>query len=225
MAALTYGYVRVSTDEQARSGLGLEAQRAAIGDVDRWVEDAGVSASVPPDERPALGPVLARLRAGDVLTVSRLDRIARSVADFSDLLRRAEADGWSLRVLDLGLDMGTPMGRFVAQVMAAVAELEREMIGQRISDALRAKQARGEHVGAPRLATPDQVERVRRMRLLGWPHARIARRLNELGVATPSGNGRWHASTVARVASYAAERTQTTRRAPSGSSTGVRSRR
>src|SRR5688500_480110 len=93
------GYLRVSTDEQASSGLGLEAQRAAIEtqasvrgwDV-TWVEDAGFSAKNL--RRPGIGRALAALKAGDAdtLVVSKLDRLSRSIIDFGSVLERARQE-------------------------------------------------------------------------------------------------------------------------------------
>lgn len=65
------------------------------------------------------------------IVVSHLDRLSRSVLDFASMLTRAEAGGWNVVVLDLGLDLTTPHGEFVAHTLAAAAQLERRMIGLR----------------------------------------------------------------------------------------------
>jgi DNA invertase Pin-like site-specific DNA recombinase len=96
------GYVRVSTEEQGRSGLGLAAQRAAIlaarpdAEIVEEVASGGRA-----DNRPRLEEVRASLQRGDVLVVSRLDRLTRSLYDFADLVREAERRGWSLTALDM----------------------------------------------------------------------------------------------------------------------------
>lgn len=150
-------YLRVSTDEQGRSGLGLDAQRTAIEDaakgkrwnVARWIEDRGESGKSL--ERPGIQEALALMEDSgpDVLVAAKLDRLSRSAIDFMTLVKRAREHGWALVVLDLGVDMTTPVGKFVAGVMAQVAELERDMIRERTRAALEAAQQRGTHVGRP----------------------------------------------------------------------------
>ena len=105
------GCLRVSTEEQAHSGLGLEAQRETIqryadshGWNVVWYEDAGVSAKSL--DRPQWQAALARLhpKKRDVqgIVVAKLDRLSRSVQDFSGLLKLADARRWSLVAIDLG---------------------------------------------------------------------------------------------------------------------------
>ena len=152
-------YVRVSTDEQASSGLGLEAQARkfrAYAELRDYLPtetcvDAGVSGAVAPEDRPALGPALERLDAGDadVLIVASLSRPGRRVADVLRIADRAHAQGWSLAILDMNLDTATPTERFTLTVLAGVAELEREQIRQRTRDALAVKRAQGVRLGRP----------------------------------------------------------------------------
>jgi hypothetical protein len=129
------GYVRVSTEEQARSGLGLDAQRAAVeSEAARrgWTLDLAVDDGYSAKDlrRPAITAALAQLRAGDaqVLVVAKLDRLSRSLVDFAALLEAARREGWAMVALDLGVDMTTPADEMVASVMAAVAQWSR-MIG------------------------------------------------------------------------------------------------
>ena len=114
------GYVRVSTDEQATSGLGLDAQRVAIADeCDRrgWelvevFEDAGASGKSMAG-RPALQEALNAVRShrAGALVVAKLDRLSRSLLDFAALMEDARKEGWALVILDLGVDTTTPSGR------------------------------------------------------------------------------------------------------------------
>jgi DNA invertase Pin-like site-specific DNA recombinase len=144
-----FGYVRVSTEEQGRSGLGLEAQRAAIReeasrrgwDVDIRQEVRSGSRA---GNRPELQAVLSELQRGDTLVVTKLDRLARSATDFGKLLQLARRRGWDLIVLDLGIDMTTTMGKAMVQIVAVFAELERDMIADRIRDALAVKREQGD---------------------------------------------------------------------------------
>ena len=203
------GYVRVSTSEQADSGAGLEAQRQAIeAEAARrgWqlvgiCEDAGASGKNL--RRSGLREALSIVEAGDAnaLCVSKLDRLSRSVHDFSGLLQRAQRQGWSLCVLDLQLDTSSPSGALVANVMASVSEWERRVIGARTKDALAVKRAQGVTLGRPREISDAAVARIRELHGSGYSLAEIARILNREGVPTPR-NGRWHPSGVARVLSW-----------------------
>lgn len=201
-----YGYSRVSTDEQASSGLGLAAQRtimeqAAIGrgwSVE-WATDAGVSGSVSMADRDALGPVLGGIARGDVLVVAKLDRLSRSLADFAALMDRSARECWDLVALDLGVDTTTPTGRFVANLMANVSQLERELIGQRTRDALAERKRQGTRLGGPVTMAEDVRSRIAGEHAAGETLSAIARRLTAEGVPTARGGARWYPSTVRAV--------------------------
>ena len=115
------GYVRVSTEEQAESGLGLAAQEMNLcEEADRrgWaleiVRDEGKSGKrVNAALRSALDQLAAGLAEG--LVVTKLDRLARSVVHAADIMDAARAQGWNLVVLDLGMDLSTPQGRALAK--------------------------------------------------------------------------------------------------------------
>jgi DNA invertase Pin-like site-specific DNA recombinase len=200
------GYVRVSTSEQADSGAGLEAQRAAIsGAAQRrgWqlvhvFEDAGASGKSM-NGRPGLTGALDVVERGDAdaLAVAKLDRLSRSLLDFAALMERARKRGWNLIALDLGVDTSTPSGEMMASVLATFAQFERRLIGQRTKDALAVKRAQGVRLGRPREIPEATVARISDLYRAGLSVAAIARRLNEDGVSTPRG-GRWHSPGVKR---------------------------
>ena len=201
-------YRRVSTDEQADSGAGLDAQTATIGrsiDARGWtiaaeLTDEAVSGSVAPHARPALAEALNLLAAGeaDALIVAKLDRATRSVADLCDLLDRSDRQGWDFVALDLGIDTSTPMGRAMAQMSGVFAELERKMIGQRTADALAALKASGRRLGRPVEQSTEARARIAAEHADGLKLRAIAAGLNADAVPTARG-GRWHASTIRRV--------------------------
>ena len=201
-------YVRVSTSEQRDSGLGLGAQRAAIlreakrrgwveADIE-WIEDAGFSAKSL--RRPGLGLALDALKRGDasMLVVAKTDRLSRSLLDFAGILQRAQRQGWILLALDSPADLSTPQGEAMASVLAVFAQLERRLIGQRTSDALRAKQAAGATLGRPRVLPDAVAARIVREHATGIAYAAIARQLDGEGVPTAHG-GKWAAQTVRKV--------------------------
>ncbi len=202
-------YLRVSTDEQASSGAGLDAQRAAItaeadrrGWTDRleWVTDEGCSAKNL--RRPGIASALDRLANGTAATlvVAKLDRLSRSVIDFASLLERAKAEGWALIALDPGVDMTTPSGELVAGVMVTVAQWERRVIGERTRDALAAKRAQGVRLGRPPQVDPAIAARIVSARQAGATWTAIADDLNTEAIPTVHGGAQWWPMTVRKIA-------------------------
>lgn len=201
------GYVRVSTDEQADSGAGLAAQRQAIEaecarrgwQLAEIIEDAGYSARNL--KRPGIARALDLLdsREVDGLVVAKLDRLSRSMLDFTALMDRAQRKGWDLVALDMGVDTSTPQGEMLANVLATFAQFERRLISQRTKDALAQKKAAGVKLGRPRLL-PDPVRvRIAQERSDGLTLAAIATGLNRDGIATAQGGAQWWPSTVRAV--------------------------
>ena len=203
-------YIRVSTEEQADSGLGLEAQRTAIAaecerrgwELGETFEDAGVSGKTLAG-RPALERALGAVQSGQAgaLVVAKLDRLSRSLLDFAALMEQARRQGWALVALDLGVDTTTPAGEMMANVMATFAQFERRLIGQRTKDALAVKRGQGVRLGRPRLVEQAVVDRIVGERAGGSSLRAIAEGLNQCGVPTAQGGARWHASTVKAILS------------------------
>jgi len=198
-------YLRVSTDEQARSGLGLDAQRDAVaGEVARrgWepieIVDDGYSAKSL--KRPGIAKALGMLAAGDadVLIVSKLDRLSRSVIDFAGLLQRSRDEGWGLVALDLGVDTSTPSGKMMVQVVMAFAEYERELIGQRTKDALAQLKAQGQRLGGPVGLDASTRKRIGKERGKGRTLQAIADGLTADEIPTAK-KGNWYPATIAAV--------------------------
>jgi DNA invertase Pin-like site-specific DNA recombinase len=204
-------YVRVSTSQQAVSGLGQEAQEAALRaaaslagfDVEVVVEDGGRSGKALRN-RPALRSALDRLARGEAaaLYVAKMDRLARNTRETLSVADEADKAGWRLVALDTNLDTGTPVGRLVMTVLAAVAEMERERISERHREAHAARRARGIVWGkdsGPRAVLPADVRgRILTAHEDGQSLRTIAAALTSEGVPTARG-GAWHASTVAHV--------------------------
>ena len=200
------GYLRVSTEEQARSGLGMEAQRIRIleeaehrGWTVTWIDDDGYTAAHL--NRPGITTALSSLRDGtqSAIVVSKLDRLSRSLLDFAALTARARAEGWAVIALDLGVDMTTPAGEMLANVLASFAEYERRLISQRTKDALQALRAQGRQLGRPPAVTAATAERIGQWRAAGATWQGCAEALNAALVPTAHGGRRWYASTVRSV--------------------------
>jgi DNA invertase Pin-like site-specific DNA recombinase len=208
------GYVRVSSEEQADSGLGLQAQRQRIiafcemkglrlADV---YEDAGVSAGKPLSSRPSGSRLLHAARRGKVVVVvAKLDRLFRSVADAASVIADFGKKGIELVAIAEGFDMTNPYGRAMAQMASVFAELERAMIRERTKSAMDVKRSRGERISGhapfgwdfgpdshlvenPREQTV--IARMRRLRAEGLSYRSIAARLDGEGILPKRGR-RW----------------------------------
>jgi DNA invertase Pin-like site-specific DNA recombinase len=198
------GYVRVSTEEQERSGLGVEAQTETIlSECERrgWtvelMSDLGASGK---HVNPQLRKALDLLSSGqaDGLVVAKLDRLARSVRHASAIIDDAINNGWTLTVLDNALDLTTPGGRAMANMLATFAELERDLISTRTKEALAARKARGLDNGRKTAISAGVLRRIVLSRDAGSSFGRIARELTAEHYLSPTGLPDWHESTVRR---------------------------
>jgi DNA invertase Pin-like site-specific DNA recombinase len=200
------GYCRVSTAEQGDSKAGLEAQERAIRSevAHRGWElldmrsDVGSGKSL--RKRDELGRTLRDLRDGkaDTLVVAKLDRLSRSVLDFAGIMETAATEGWSVVVLDLSVDTTTTNGELIANIMIALAQWERRIIGERTTAALAAVKARGTKLGRKSNVSDETVRLIRALRGAGLSWQAISDRLVAEGVATSQG-GRWHRATVRKL--------------------------
>lgn len=150
------GYARVSTEDQATDAQTLELKAAGC-EVIYQEQGSGASRS-----RPVLARLLKEIRPGDVLTVVRLDRLARSVSHLLEVIEILEERGAHFRSLRDPIDTSTPQGMFSLQVLGAVAQLERSLISERTKAGLRAAKARGKVLGNPRVRErqPDTIRRL-----------------------------------------------------------------
>lgn len=200
------GYVRVSTDEQGDSGLGLAAQ---VETIEREAARRGwtlcevfqdVASGKSLRGRVNFGLAMRLLEQGEaeVLIVAKLDRLSRSVSDFAAILAESQQRRWALDVCDLGVDTTTPSGKMVAQVMMVLAEWEREMIGERTKNALRQARSKGTRLGRPSNVSADTRRMIRMLRRSGLSYAKVAEQLTAEGVPTAQG-GAWRASTVRKI--------------------------
>ena len=212
----TIAYIRCSTEEQADSRAGLDAQRAAIlAEAQRrgwdeadltFIEDKGFSGKNL--DRPGIEAALDALqrRKADTLVVSKLDRLSRSLVDFAGLMARASREHWALIALDLNVDTSTPAGEAMAAMLATFAQFERRLIGERTKAALAVRKSQGVRLGRPRLIPEAIVARIVAERSSGATLRAIADRLNDDEVPTAMGGRRWHVSTVQGVLGTGASR-------------------
>ncbi len=152
------GYARVSTEDQNLDGQ-LDALKAA--GAERIFADriTGTARS-----RPELDRLLDQLRQGDVITVTKYDRLARSLRDLLDIVDAIQARGAGFRSLAEDIDTTTPAGRLVFHVFASIAQFERERISERTKEGLDAARKRGRVGGRPPALSAAQKAEVLRMR-------------------------------------------------------------
>jgi DNA invertase Pin-like site-specific DNA recombinase len=139
--------------------------------------------------RPGLQRALAACRKGDVagVVVVKLDRLSRSLIDFAGLLELSRHEGWNLVALDLGVDLSTPSGEFLAPVMASAVQWERRIVRQWTKEALAVKKAQGVRLGRPASIPAELAGRIIAMRTRGMTLQAICDRLNAEGIPTARG--------------------------------------
>jgi DNA invertase Pin-like site-specific DNA recombinase len=213
------GYIRVSSEEQADSGLGLEAQRQRIAaycamkglHLAEVFADPGISGGKPLASRPAGSQLLAAaIKSKTPVIVAKLDRLFRSVADAANVIADFDKKGIQLVAIAESFDMCSPYGRAMAQMASVFAELERAMIRERTLSAMNVKRSRGERISghAPygwdfgscgRLVEnareQEVIVRIRQLRAEGFSYRGIAARLEAEGILPKRGR-RWAHTTV-----------------------------
>jgi DNA invertase Pin-like site-specific DNA recombinase len=224
MAGKAVGYLRVSTQEQAREGVSLDAQEARIRayctaaglELVGMIREEGVSGSVPLARRPAGGRLVlsvARKQAAHVVAV-KLDRLFRDAVDALEQSRAWDRAGVALHLIDCGgqaIDTRSAIGRMFLTMLAACAELERNLTAERTAAALAHLKANREaysptpygfdRSGSRLVGNPAElaaVERIRDLHAAGASLRSIARELAAAGIAAKRG-GRWHPQTVAEI--------------------------
>jgi DNA invertase Pin-like site-specific DNA recombinase len=204
-------YVRVSSARQAAEGLSLEAQERTLT---LAAETAGYTVSLFTDSgksgksmktRTGLKSALAELNAGraNALYVTRIDRLARSVADLLSIVDLSIKHGWRLVITDIGVDSATPHGRMVISMLGSVAEFERGLISERQKEVHAERRAQGEVWGHTMGNLPETSQEVRalvsELSAKGYSLSAIARQLNEDKIPTTRGGVAWYPATVRKL--------------------------
>ncbi|MBI1173619.1 recombinase family protein [bacterium] len=174
------GYARISTLEGAQVMDRQTDALRAVGCV-RLFEDRASGASA---DRPGLAACLDFLRPGDVLVVLDLDRLGRLAAELIALIDALAGRGIGFRALNAPMDTTTPAGRAFLQIQAAFAEMERNILRQRVNEGLAAARARGRKGGRPRVMTAEKLRYA--MHLMADRNRPIPAICAELGGLRPS---------------------------------------
>lgn len=214
-------YIRVSTDEQAREGVSLDAQAERLRayctmsglKIESLIREEGISASIALGHRPGGRELLHLIRARKVqhIVALKLDRLFRDAEDALRQTREWDQSGIALHLVDMGgtaINTASAMGRLLITMMSGFAELERNLIGERTKAALAHKKA---HLraysptpygytreGDQLIADPVEqavIARILEMHVTGTSLRAIAKTLNKEAISTKKG-GTWYASTV-----------------------------
>jgi site-specific DNA recombinase len=217
------GYVRVSTEEQVKEGVSLAAQVdrlknycAAMGfELATMEADEGISGKIAPERRPAFARALDAVRKGsaDGIVALKLDRLSRSVRHVLDLVAESERNRWRLVSVSEQLDTATACGRMIVTILAALAQMEREQIGERTQLGMQqlAREGRrrsgrppfgfkfkGDSVVKSTNETPI-LGRIVTLQRDGMGARRIAAQLTNEGIVNPRTAGPWTFGTVAAI--------------------------
>jgi DNA invertase Pin-like site-specific DNA recombinase len=202
---MNIGYARVSTYDQ-NLNLQLDALNRAGCDIIREEKVSGKGT-----EWPMQAAVLRELRPGDTLTVWKLDRLGRSARNLEQIVTDLQERGVKFRALTQGIDTSSSTGWFFFQMLAAFAEMERNMIVERTIAGKAARAARGEHPGGPRnygfdedrtTVIDEEAERIQEAAqhvLAGGSVAHLVDAWNDADVPTKTGEGTWRETTLRRI--------------------------
>lgn len=225
------GYARVSTEEQAREGISLESQQQKIKaycelyghELVEIIVDAGQSAkNVQRDGMQKLINLTAKKVCVQGIVVYKLDRLFRNVEEALSYTRQWDRKGIALHSVNEQLDTRSAMGRFFFTIMASIAELERNVIGERTADALKYKREKGEKTGGdvpfgydekirdgvkvlfPNKKEQQTLQYARTLRAKGMSLRSIAKQLQDSKVRTKQGHTTWTAMQVSRLLKHSA---------------------
>lgn len=179
--ARTFAYCRVSTAEQTTDNhLGEIATAGFHVDPKRIVTET-VSGATPAMERPCFARLADRLESGDILIVTKLDRLGRNAMDVRATVDRLALDGIKVHCLALGgVDLTSPAGKMTMSVINAVAEFERDLLVERTQAGLQRAKAQGKTLGRPATLSPSQVLEIKNKRKEGISFGQLA---SEYGVS------------------------------------------
>jgi DNA invertase Pin-like site-specific DNA recombinase len=199
------GYARLS--KAAENGYSVAAQVKAIDAACAYrgwrllrVETDPAASGKTLRRRPGLERAINACQRGEAsgIIAAKLDRISRSVKDFADLLERAQKGGWNIVVLEPEMDLSSPYGEAMANILMTFAQLERRMISARTKTALAEAKAQGVSIGRPQVLPSSTIRRIHELRRRGNSLRNIASILASKGVPTAHG-GVWRAGTVQKV--------------------------
>lgn len=158
-----FGYGRVSTGQQTAKNQLLELKQAGYQiEQEYWFADEGVSGKVAASQRPAFKRMVGQIRKNETLVVSKLDRLGRDAIDVLQTVRQLSDSGIKVVVLQLGTtDLASSAGKLLLSMLAAVAEMERDLLVERTQAGLARARSEGKTLGRPPKTTPEQRAEIR----------------------------------------------------------------
>lgn len=171
-----FAYCRVSTTDQTTDNQVREIEAAGFALTPRRIVTEHISGSVAAMERPKFKALSEKLEEGDVLVVTKLDRLGRNAMDVRATVEALAAEGVRVHCLALGgVDLTSAAGRMTMQVLAAVAEFERDLLIERTNAGIKRAKADGKTFGRPSALTLEEQQQVRQRLAEGVPVAQLAR--------------------------------------------------
>lgn len=171
-----FAYCRVSTLDQTTANQRREIEAAGFSIDKRRIVEESITGSIASSQRPGFVRLLDRLETGDVLVVTKLDRLGRNAMDVRTTVERLAELGVRVHCLALGgVDLTSAAGKMTMQVIAAVAEFERDLLIERTHAGISRAKAAGKTFGRPPALSPQQQDKVARRIAAGDAIAAIAR--------------------------------------------------
>lgn len=173
-----FGYGRVSTSTQHTENQRLELESAGFK-IDYWFSDTGLSGKTCASQRPEFSLLLDKIRDGETLVVSKLDRLGRDAVDVLQTIRLLGSRGIQVIVLQLGkVDLTSVAGKLLLTMLVAVAEMERDLLIERTQAGLERAKAQGKILGRPSKTNDQQRQEIRTLLTEGVSVSEAARQFN-----------------------------------------------
>ena len=162
----TFGYGRVSTIQQNTNNQKLELEQSGY-QIDYWFEDTGISGKTSANQRPQFMALLAKIRDGERIVVSKLDRLGRDAIDVLQTVKQLSQRNIKVVVHQIGsTDLSSPAGKMLLTMLAAVAEMERDLLIERTQSGLQRAIQEGKQLGRPSKTTAeDRKAIIKRLRI------------------------------------------------------------
>lgn len=173
-----FGYGRVSTTLQNTINQKFELEQAGVK-IDYWFEDAGISGKTCASQRSAFKKLLEKIRDGETLVVSKIDRLGRDAVDVLQTVQMLASRQIKVIVHQLGqTDLTSPAGKLLLTMLSAVAAMERDLLVERTQAGLQRARAEGKRLGRPRKTNDAQRDQIRELLAQGRSVSEVARMHN-----------------------------------------------
>ena len=171
----TFGYGRVSTIHQNTDNQKQELEQAGYK-IDYWYEDTGISGKTSSNQRPQFMALLSKIRDGESVVVSKLDRLGRDAIDVLQTVKKLSQRNIKVIVHQIGsTDLSSPAGKMLLTMLAAVAEMERDLLIERTQSGLQRAKSEGKQLGRPSKTSNQNKSEIRKRLGMGESVSQLAR--------------------------------------------------